>query len=108
MPGVHVPQAPYDVDGRFSNGPVAVEHMAQALGVALDSRAWGGATTGQANILAISGLAAGTGLQWQVAQYLGQQPGARAEAGALHVLWAGANDLELHLSMAVSQEAPRR
>lgn len=103
--GVNLPQAPYYLDGRFSNGPVAVERMAQTWGVALDSRAWGGATTGQANILATSGPVAGTGMQWQVAQYLGEQPEAQVDAGALYVLWAGANDLVVSPSMAVSQQA---
>jgi len=34
--GLTVPNVPY-VDGRFSNGPVAVEVMADALGVTLTS-----------------------------------------------------------------------
>ena len=44
-----VPGAPY-FDGRFSNGPVAVEQLAAQLGAPLVDFAWGGATTGIGNI----------------------------------------------------------
>lgn len=102
--GINLPQAPHYVGGRFSNGPVAVEHLAAALGVPLDNRAWGGATTGQANILATSGPVAGTGVQWQVQHYLGEQ-GAALDARSLYLLWAGPNDLILNPSLAASQRA---
>ena len=42
------PPAPY-YNGRFSNGPVAVEYLASTLGVPLSDFAWGGATTGIGN-----------------------------------------------------------
>lgn len=43
------PPPPYYM-GRFSNGPVAAEYLAQNLGVPLTDWAWGGATTGIGNI----------------------------------------------------------
>lgn len=42
------PPSPY-WNGRFSDGPVAVEYVASALGVPLVDFAWGGATTGLGN-----------------------------------------------------------
>ena len=43
------PPPPYYM-GRFSNGPVAAEYLAQGLNVPLTDWAWGGATTGVGNI----------------------------------------------------------
>ena len=43
-----IPPAPY-WNGRYSNGPVAVEHLAASLGAPLLDEAWGGATTGIGN-----------------------------------------------------------
>ena len=44
--GHTIPQSPPYYNGRFSNGPLAVEYMANALKTPLVSFAWGGATTG--------------------------------------------------------------
>ena len=44
----HPPSPPY-YNGRFSNGPVAVEQLATQLGVPLHDFAWGGATSGIGN-----------------------------------------------------------
>jgi cholinesterase len=44
--GHTIPQSPPYYMGRFSNGPLAVEYLANALGAPLTSFAWGGATTG--------------------------------------------------------------
>ena len=59
---------PYDQFGfgRFSNGPVWVEYLAQDLGASLLDMAYGGATSGLDNPAA--GLSI-TGLQWQVGAY---------------------------------------
>ncbi len=48
--GGTVPSPTYYFDGRRSNGPVAVEQLAAALGVPLVDLAWLGATTGIGNI----------------------------------------------------------
>ncbi len=46
---IGVPPPPYYM-GRFSNGPVAAEYLANNLNVPLTDWAWGGATTGIGNI----------------------------------------------------------
>lgn len=93
--GSNLPQSPYYVNGRFSNGPVAVEYMAQALNVPLDDRAWGGATTGVDNLLDIGGELADTGVLSQVTHYVAVQAGTPLDGQSLYTLWAGANDLIL-------------
>jgi len=44
--GHTIPMSPPYYNGRFSNGPLAVEYLANALHTPLTSFAWGGATTG--------------------------------------------------------------
>lgn len=84
------PVAPY-FDGRFSNGPVAVEVMAQQLGLSLDDRAYGGATTGTGNKTATPILNA-TGMTSQVQRYLSEKSNS-VDAQALYFVWGGANDI---------------
>lgn len=85
------PPAPY-YQGRFSNGPVAVEVMADSMGLSLTDYAYGGAQTGTGNV---SGAALnGTGIQAQIAKY-GQglsAAGKTADASALYLVWGGPND----------------
>jgi phospholipase/lecithinase/hemolysin len=83
-----LPPAPY-YQGRFSNGIAAVEHLALGLGATLQNYAVGGATTGLLNnqVPAIPFLL-NTGLLSQVNSYTGSA----ADANALFVVWAGAND----------------
>ena len=45
-----IPQPPY-WNGRYSNGPVAVERLSSCLGVPLLDEAWGGATTGVGDVV---------------------------------------------------------
>lgn len=87
---VDTPAAPY-FEGRFSNGPVAVEVMAQQLGLALDDRAYGGATTGTGNKTATPILDA-TGMTSQVNKYLGEKSNS-LDAQALYFVWGGGNDV---------------
>lgn len=84
-----LPQAPY-FNGRFSNGPVAVEWLAQGLGASLTNYAVGGATTGLGNnqVPPIPALQA-TGLRTQVGSFLS---GGVVDASALYLVWAGPND----------------
>lgn len=85
------PPAPY-YQGRFSNGPVAVEVMAQELGLPLADTAFGGARTDLGN--SGSPLLNGTGVQGQVARF-GQALAAAnttADSSALYFVWAGPND----------------
>ena len=82
-----LPQAGDYFAGRFSNGAVAVEVLANGLGVALQNYAYGGAKTGA------DGQVAGTGLQSQVGMFANSLGGAAADANALYFVWGGANDL---------------
>ena len=84
----------YD-NGRFSNGPVYTEHLASLLGLDPITRsgaggnnfAFGGAET--AGPGGFSGLFL-NGLDEQVDEYTSEQ---EADPNALHIIWAGANDL---------------
>ncbi|MBI2733159.1 MAG: PEP-CTERM sorting domain-containing protein [Aquabacterium sp.] len=87
--GTGQPGAPY-VDGRFSNGPVAVETMASKLGLPLTDFAYGGAQTGLGNYGGAKLY--GTGVQGQVGMFADALGGASADADALYVVWAGPND----------------
>lgn len=84
------PPAPYD-QGRFSNGPVAVEHVASGLGLGgarFHDLAIGGARTG----LNGSG-GVGTGMLSQLVSFQASLGGGAADADALYFVWGGANDL---------------
>jgi thermolabile hemolysin len=73
--------------GRYSDGPVWVEYMAQYLGAGLVDLAQGGAETGESTT-------APTGLKTQVldfTQLIGIYP-AMVSKDTLYVVWAGPND----------------
>ncbi len=81
-----LPSAPY-YEGRFSNGPVWVEYLADTLETPLENKAFGGATTGYGNYFT------GTdywGLTWQIDTYLDSSP--LSGPNHLYTIWAGAND----------------
>jgi phospholipase/lecithinase/hemolysin len=90
------PPPPYD-NGRFSNGSVWVETLADKLGIDLVNFAYGGATTGIENTLDTTfnnlGLPTDSllGLQGEVAAFQSQFPGG-ADANGLYAIWAGGND----------------
>lgn len=88
---IGIPGASY-YQGRFSNGPVAVEVMAKQLGLSLTDYAYGGAQTGRGNL--IGSLLDGTGIQAQVEKFGSGLAAANqvADASALYVVWGGAND----------------
>jgi len=88
------PTSPPYFNGRFSNGPVAVEQLAAQLGVPLHDFAWGGATSGMGNY-------GDGGTQTSLGTY--SLPGMLAELAhynlssvnmstSLFVVWGGAND----------------
>lgn len=83
------PAAPY-VDGRFSNGEVAVEAMAADLGLKVTSYAIGGAQTGVGN--QGGALLNGTGVAGQISRYTTVLNGQSTDPDALYFLWAGPND----------------
>ena len=70
--------------GRFTDGPVWVELLADHYAVPLVDTAYGGATTGYDNPAIGSPI---TGLTWQVEQFN------TLAADSLVTVWAGANDL---------------
>lgn len=83
------PPSPTYFDGRFSNGAVWVEYLAQDLGLSFNPRnnfAYGGATTGVNNI----SNPTLPGLQQQIASFTAENPS--ADPNALYIVWAGAND----------------
>ncbi len=83
-----VPPPPY-VDGRFSNGLIWVDYLAQDLGLNSSPNtnfAFGGATTGRNNT--ISPLL--PGLQQEITQFTQANP--TADPDGLYIVWAGAND----------------
>lgn len=88
-----LPLPPY-ATGRFSNGPVWIDHLANNLGLSsLASRtggtnyAWGGATSGPAG-----GALPPLSLLDQTDEYLTEVAGA-ANANALYSIWIGGNDV---------------
>lgn len=84
--GVSPPNPPY-FQGRYSNGRVWVEYLADSLEVDPDwvqNLAYGGATTGRSGNTPVPGLLS------QVQTYVQAHPG--LESRGLYVLWAGAND----------------
>jgi phospholipase/lecithinase/hemolysin len=90
----NVPTAPYD-DGRFSNGPLWVEDLAQSLNLPHPDPslqggtdfAFAGATTGQNP----STSTTVGDLQWQRINYAAQNP--LPQTDALYTLWIGSNDV---------------
>jgi cholinesterase len=95
LSGGSVPSPPR-WNGRESNGPVAVEYLATALGVPLLDYAVSGATTGRENVLAniVPGLrhVEHTGVEEQIGTFLQKE---RFLPGDVVILWAGSNDLAL-------------
>ncbi len=90
-----VPPFPY-YEGRFSNGPVWIEYLAESMNLDFDpmedNYAFGGATTGRDNVN--DGFYGNDlpGLQDQIDQFETSLNGERADKYALYVVWAGAND----------------
>ena len=96
--GLPNPTAGYPLAGRFSNGPVYAEVLAERLGLPnADGPAWlglgtnfavGGATTG-----ALGLLNSPTGLLSQGAQFAATRPPGPISPTALFVIWGGGNDI---------------
>jgi phospholipase/lecithinase/hemolysin len=84
-----LPPTPPYFDGRFSNGSVWVEYLAQDLGLTFNPHtdfAVGGATTGFDNI----SNPVLPGLQQQITSFT--TANSSADSNALYIVWAGAND----------------
>ncbi|MBO1328935.1 SGNH/GDSL hydrolase family protein [Acetobacter suratthaniensis] len=85
-------------NGRWSNGPTAVEDLAHALGATMTNVAVGGARCGSGNYYTWLDGWRDTGLRGQVLSFVAQ--GRKLDASALYVLGASANDFFLHTDMA--------
>jgi phospholipase/lecithinase/hemolysin len=92
LTGRPVPPAPY-VGGRFSNGPVAVEYLANAMGANLFDYAVSGATSGTLNTDFTDGQPLReTGVARQVDKFQADLGGAAADPVALYLVSGGSND----------------
>jgi phospholipase/lecithinase/hemolysin len=93
--GGAVPAAPY-YNGRFSNGPIWLDHVAGFLGVPLTASLLGGTdyAFGGAWVTAPQPIAGGfiPSVPQQVGLYL-QQHGGKADPKALYVIEGGGNDI---------------
>lgn len=87
------PPVPPYYEGRFSNGPVWVDYLAAQHGIAVESHAVGGATTGTHNV-ANQSPGQYDGLQQQVQAWAAGQGGG-ADPDAVYFIWAGSNDFSL-------------
>jgi thermolabile hemolysin len=96
------PPPPY-WEGRFCNGPVWVEYLAEDLGMTelLHDYAVAGATAGRDN----SFIPAFGGVQDQMALYFSSST--YADPDALYILWAGHNDIFIPLFAGGDMDAAR-
>lgn len=91
-----IPQSPPYFEGRFSNGPIWIDNLANSLEVELDGDtnfAFGGSRTDNSNNFSDQlpeGFPPLPGLQDQIESFLQQAP--QADPDALYVIFAGGND----------------
>ncbi|MDY6940705.1 MAG: SGNH/GDSL hydrolase family protein [Cyanobacteriota bacterium] len=83
----------YDPQGRWTNGPTAVEVLAQELQVDLTDYAVGGAKSGNGNYYSWLDPVEDTGVFGQIEQFSTELSGQPADPDALYFLFASANDL---------------
>jgi phospholipase/lecithinase/hemolysin len=102
--GHTIPMSPPYYNGRFSNGPLAVEYLANSLHSPLTSFAWGGATTGYGD----SGdggtqmMVGHLGLPGMLLQVQGSLSSVAPFAPtSLFVVWGGPDDFITNGSVAV-------
>lgn len=99
LSGGAIPTSPPYYQGRFSNGPVAVEILAQGLGLSgasFQDYAIAGAhtdTTGNAD----AAIGRSTGMLTQLQTFQNTLNGGAADANALYFVWGGANDMRAAL-----------
>lgn len=86
------PGSPLYADGRWSDGPSMVEHVAHALNRPLHNFAIGGARAAGGNYHAWLSYFVDTGLAAQVESYALTLRGSRVPADTVFVIAAGAND----------------
>lgn len=79
------PVSPPNFEGRFSNGPIWLETLAQQLDTPFVNFSFGGATSGSDNINPLF-----PGLQQQINDFADNNP--VADPNALYTIWIGGND----------------
>ncbi len=84
-----IPKDPPYYEGRFSNGPVWIEHIAKAMNLKLENYAYGGSW---AESFLDSSLIVPFGLDMQVNFYLVSAATDFDRGQHLYVLWSGGND----------------
>ncbi|MCU0527177.1 MAG: SGNH/GDSL hydrolase family protein [Elainella sp. Prado103] len=90
-----IPPAPFYFNGRFSNGPVAVDLLPTLLGVTLqpaNNFAFGGATTGRGNSNEDDLGVDLPGLRDQIEAFTAIVGAGGADAAGLYLVWAGPNN----------------
>lgn len=92
-PTTAIPENPPYYQGRYSNGPIWVEYLAQDLGLTanLNDFAYGGAGSGD-NTTSVNPLIPGLLTQVGLFQQQLQLSGKTADPNAVYTVWAGAND----------------
>jgi len=99
LTGGFYPASPPNAEGRISNGPLWVEHLAESLGMEIqpeDQYAVVGACSGLGNFSSVAyGIPqlAGTGLKWQIQTFLNYSGPGQVDPNALYVVLIGANDI---------------
>lgn len=88
---------PNTVGLRSSNSTILPEFLSDRLGIPQLNYAWGGATSGQTNIVALRGMpdARNTGALAQMDEFIEDLSGQPADPDALYIVFAGSNDLAL-------------
>ncbi|PAJ82844.1 hypothetical protein CJO66_00290 [Burkholderia ubonensis] len=87
-----VPETGTYWQGRWSNGPTAIEDVAKQLGLGITDYAMGGAKSGDGNYYAWLDYIRDTGLRGQVRTFVESLNGKPADARALYFVAASAND----------------
>jgi hypothetical protein len=95
IPNDGVVPPPNTVGLRSSDGPLIPEYVAERIGVNQLNFAFGGATSGTVNIVGFfgNGDLLPTGTLSQIDEYEAMLGGGMADPQALHLIWAGSNDL---------------
>lgn len=88
---------PNTVGFRSSNSTILPEFLSERLNVPQMNFAWGGATSGELNIVALRGMpdVRETGTLAQMREFEAELEGAPADPDALYIVFAGSNDLAL-------------
>ncbi|KAL7752989.1 hypothetical protein RI367_001440 [Sorochytrium milnesiophthora] len=100
LTGERFPSTPY-FEGRFSNGPVWVDYLANALAVPVSSYAHGGATVLGAGEAGMPGVQVPS-IRDQVQAFLQQNQSLSDSAATLYIVWGGLNDLQYDLQRLIT------